>query len=498
MLSGFYWIVFLQLKNYRNQREIKHLNYLKQQYALFYILEPINNDFLFVETYGTLFDQSFKSIGIQLKGLFLTQLDQFLINANYPVLGLNHKLLELLKTGQPFVAVHDLPGNQTVYTIYSKLSDVGQPDRISGIVIEISEQKQIERNLRTQHQQVLAILDHVVDVYFICNMDLIILEMSEGMRNYLSEDELEILKTSPFSNLDVAQEFAQELVQIIAHVVHNRESHTLEKFSKKLNLWLEITVIPFKDEIIFGIRNITSRKEEQIALERMSQLDLLGNMAAAIAHEIRNPITTVSGFIQLLSKDPKWSVYSHLNLMLSEIQRADRIISDFLALSKSKVVQRLPMDLNLIIHSLVPLMESYAFLHKQHLRMELNKDVPTSLLNDAEIRQMVLNLVRNGFESMDENGEIVIRTGIDDLSGRIELIISDQGHGIDPTIMDKITLPLFTTKNNGTGLGLSVCQRIAERHDAELNWTSTAQGTTVRLLIPIHQIPTHDQVLIHD
>jgi ligand-binding sensor protein/nitrogen-specific signal transduction histidine kinase len=212
----------------------------------------------------------------------------------------------------------------------------------------------------------------------------------------------------------------------------------------------------------------------------MDRLNIVGEMAASIGHEIRNPMTTVRGYLQMLQLKgdfPKY--YEHFSVMIGELDRANGIITEFLSLAKNKAVEMKIGNLNDVIQSLQPLLQADASCRGHQLFIDLG-EIPHSNFDEKEIRQMILNLVRNGFEAMPDSGEVTIRTHAQ--RGRIMMSIKDMGTGIPNEVMQKLGTPFLTTKDNGTGLGLPICYRIAERHGAEIVVDSASQGTTITII----------------
>lgn len=228
--------------------------------------------------------------------------------------------------------------------------------------------------------------------------------------------------------------------------------------------------------ILFATLDITEKRKYEKELARLDRFNLIGEMAAGIGHEVRNPMTTVRGFLQLLFNKEDYSKHrEYFSLMIQELDRANSIITSFLSLAKNKSVNLKVQNLNSIIANIYPLIEADAIVSDNYINMELN-EVPDLPLDEKEIHQLILNLVRNGIEAMSPGGKITIKTYVDGKD--IILAVSDEGHGIAPTLVDKIDTPFFTTKDNGTGLGLPVCYSIASRQNAKIDIETDSAGTT--------------------
>lgn len=222
--------------------------------------------------------------------------------------------------------------------------------------------------------------------------------------------------------------------------------------------------------------DITERKHWEKEIQRLDRLNLVGQLAASIGHEVRNPMTTVRGYLQFLqSKEEAKTLGPQLDIMIEEIDRANSIITEFLALANNKSINPVRKNLNGIISALTPLLEANALLGNHVLKLNLG-DIPDVLLDEKEIRQMVLNLARNAFEAMGSDGCITIETFTDERD--TVLTVKDTGPGIPQDILDCIGTPFVTTKENGTGLGLAVCYSIAVRHQAQIIVQNTNPGAS--------------------
>lgn len=227
---------------------------------------------------------------------------------------------------------------------------------------------------------------------------------------------------------------------------------------------------------VFITKNIiTTRKLEQEIL-RLDRLNMVGQMAANVAHEIRNPLTSVRGYLQRMQMKNNYSLgKEHCELMLEELDRTNLIISEYLLLTKEKVSHRKNCSLNTIISALYPLLYTNAIAVNSKITLAL-EDIPTLYLDENEIRQLLLNLVNNGLDAMPSGGEIIIHTF--HKQDKVVLSIIDQGSGISSQLFGKLGTPFLTTKSEGTGLGLAICYRIAFRHNASINVKTSSAGTT--------------------
>ncbi|MGI6712674.1 MAG: response regulator [Bacillota bacterium] len=270
--------------------------------------------------------------------------------------------------------------------------------------------------------------------------------------------------------------------------VRNIKIKYLTKTNQVREGLLSREIIEIKGEkcILSVITDITEKILMEKEMARLDRLKLTGEMAAGIAHEIRNPMTTVSGFLQLYKNKNEGLSSDVIDLMLDELNRANTIITEFLTLAKNKTTDKKLCNLNDIINALFPLIKAETFCTDKYVELDL-QDCPLLYLDEKEIRQLILNLVINGLEAMLPGGKLTIRTYCDDRF--VVLEVQDQGSGIKDEYLERIGTPFFTTKEYGTGLGLAICYSVAGHHNAKIKIKTGKQGTT--FLVCFHSSPCH-------
>lgn len=221
-------------------------------------------------------------------------------------------------------------------------------------------------------------------------------------------------------------------------------------------------------------------ESEMISLDR---LNLLAEMAATVGHEVRNPMTAVRGFLQMLQlKNPTDENTPYYNLMIEELDRANQIIDEFLSIARQQQVDLKPGSISHIVESLQPLIQAQALMKNLNLLIQCESYAEVRL-NESQIRQMIINLACNGLEAMVPPGTLSI--GTKQTKTEVILYVHDQGPGITTELLDKISAPFFTTKNQGTGLGLPVCYNIADHHNAHIDISTGSKGTTFSVHFPL-------------
>jgi signal transduction histidine kinase len=223
--------------------------------------------------------------------------------------------------------------------------------------------------------------------------------------------------------------------------------------------------------------------------ERMGQqqnLATIGQIAASIAHDIRNPLTSIQGFIQLIEKNEQSNSYhNYFQIIRSEITRIDTLLREVLLLSKSHTVDGELWNivhLDVLLERLVSLMEPDALKSNIQIRLQLNH-VPLVRGSEDKLQQVFMNLLRNAIEAISEHGRIDII--LNESNGLAIIHFQDTGSGIDEDNQDHLFTPFFTTKGEGTGLGLSICQSIIKAYDGEIKVRNLpGKGAEFTVLLP--------------
>ncbi|UQX56427.1 ATP-binding protein [Cytobacillus pseudoceanisediminis] len=211
----------------------------------------------------------------------------------------------------------------------------------------------------------------------------------------------------------------------------------------------------------------------------------MGTLAASTAHEIRNPLTGIKGLIQLLSeKYTNTHDQYYFSVINDEISRINEIVSEFLILGKPAAQKMETLDLRNIIKELEPLIFSEANLHNVTFESAISDEPVMVECTKDQMKQVILNLTKNAFESMEGGGKLTIK--LNKMHSKCQLKIADTGSGISEDEIEKIFHPFYTSKETGTGLGLVVCRRILHSFGGEIFITSKeTKGTHVDIFLPI-------------
>ncbi|OXB95894.1 MULTISPECIES: GAF domain-containing sensor histidine kinase [Bacillus] len=331
------------------------------------------------------------------------------------------------------------------------------------------------RELAAANEKVTSVIECITDGFFILN--------NKWEFTYVNKHQYFPQRKTAKDVLgkNIWDVFPSEIDTIMYEEFHRAMSERttvhFEFLSTADEYWHEVIAYPYDDGICCIFKNITEKKKYEQELKRLSNIDLIGQMAAGISHEIRNPMTTVLGFLQLLKEENIYEKHNkYFHLMIEELNRANSIITEFLSMGNTRKLDLQMLDLNSIIRDIIPLIKVDTHNQNKYIQVDTN-DIPKLLLNRNEIRQLLMNLYRNGLEAMS-TGKVLTISTYKEGQNCVVLAVRDQGKGIRPEVLEKLGTPFYTTKENGTGLGLGICYAIAARHNAKVEIQTGSEGTT--------------------
>jgi len=243
-----------------------------------------------------------------------------------------------------------------------------------------------------------------------------------------------------------------------------------------------ITTIENEPAVQVIIRDISERKKNEELLINSEKLYVAGQLAAGIAHEIRNPLTSLKGFLQLIASGRK-NNGTYYDIMNSELDRIEDIVSELLMLSKPQVYDLSYQDLRVMMRDTVTLLETQAILHNIAIEAEYGTDPLWIYGVENQVKQVFINVIKNAIEAMIDGGSIRIKLSRE--NDRICVRIRDEGPGFGEDQLAKIGQPFYTTKEKGTGLGLMVSYKIVDNHQGQINVNSEiGKGTVFEITFP--------------
>lgn len=236
----------------------------------------------------------------------------------------------------------------------------------------------------------------------------------------------------------------------------------------------------------FELISVTSDVSAKIKAEHFiieyEKLNVVGQLAAGIAHEIKNPLTSLKGFIQLMKAESKMN-HNYLAIMEDEIKRIEAVSKELMMMAKPHNSDFSSFDVNCLADHAITLLMAEAAKKCVEISKRSNLSDALLLCDGNKMKQVFINLLMNAIDAMDTPGEIIVElTKVEDT---ILISIMDQGKGIPPEHLDKLGKPFFTTKENGNGLGLMICYKIVEEHGGKITVDSNCNGTTFILHLPV-------------
>ena len=316
-------------------------------------------------------------------------------------------------------------------------------------------------------------------------VDLKYIDVNHAYENFAGKLASEIIgnrRIKMFSNID--EDIIEWVNWLITVAISGEAVRFKQCFKHQQRMYSASAYSPSKGYVAVISEDVTQYVNLQKEVARMDRLNLIGNMAAGLAHEIRNPMTVVKGYLQYFKKKLPNGLHDQLDVVLSEIARIEVIITDFLAIAKTKPTEPEEQHLNGIIDNIAPLLLSEALKRGMSIEFKNSKDIPKIILAEKEIKQLLLNLVTNGLNAMEQYGALTIETKYQD--NAVLLIVDDSGCGISKDLQAKIFDPFFTTRDEGTGLGLSVCASIVASHNGTIEVHSEeGKGTRFIITFPV-------------
>lgn len=255
--------------------------------------------------------------------------------------------------------------------------------------------------------------------------------------------------------------------------------------------WESVKMLPIKNnkgkviQVLRVSEDITDLKATQELLRKSEMLSGIGQLAAGIAHEIRNPLTALKGFTQLLLSGAKANE-NYIAIMSDELNRIEQIVSELLVLAKPQAVDYLRKDIVPIVKDVLMLLETQAIMNQVDIVFESTAQQAFVNCVDNQLKQVFINVLKNAIEAMPKGGSISV--AIEEKETHYAISIADTGTGIPEELVSRLGEPFYSTKEKGTGLGLMVSYRIIEHHQGKIHVQSErGKGTTVTIKLPKNQ-----------
>lgn len=348
--------------------------------------------------------------------------------------------------------------------------------------------------LRNTKEYLESFVNHTSDAIHVIDMHGNITQVNNAFESMYGWSREEVIdRTLPHIPVELQEEYEDIRLRVgRGESVADYETVRRRKDGQPIDVSITVSPIRDEDDRIVAVaeisRNITARKQTEEVIRRSEKLSVIGQLAAGVAHEIRNPLTTLRGFVQLNKQQGNLSgVY--MDIMLSELDRINFIVSEFLVLAKPQVGHVQSVDIRSLLNDMISLMDSQASMINVVFAPRLDKDVPMIVCDANQMKQVFINIIKNGLEAMQGNaGTITVELDYDGENKAVVARFIDQGRGISEQDLKRLGEPFFTRKPSGNGLGLMVTQRIIANHKGTVSFRSKlGEGTCVEIRLPAEQ-----------
>ena len=245
------------------------------------------------------------------------------------------------------------------------------------------------------------------------------------------------------------------------------------------------------DGVVIVIRDLRELKELEEKVREAEKLAAIGKLAASVAHEVRNPLSSIKGFAKFLHKsmDKGSQQRQYAQIMIKEVDRINRVINDLLTFSRPIKLELNPTNVSDLIAHGVGLVQAEADSRSVTINVNADPSMSNVILDENQMTQVILNLLLNAMSAVEDNGVIQIHSNKDPQDRFLSIQIEDDGDGISPEFMENIFEPFVTSREKGTGIGLAIVKKIVENHGGKIEASSPPpskeKGSTFNLLIPI-------------
>ena len=408
--------------------------------------------------------------------------------------GLMEQIKEMLR-GERTELIHRivLPDG-TEKVVRSQLENASPSSRsnvIFGIVQDITESTRTEKQLKDSKQQYLSLIQYNPDAICAINLNGLFINANPAFEKLIGYSESEMF------NLEAAELlFEEEMGKLEAMRKLSYDQLFSEQFEIRLRrrdgqaVYADVSFVPImRDNQLSGIylilKDRTEQRQTEEMLRRSERLSAVGQLAAAVAHEIRNPLTALKGFIKLLQNTPPGQVSTrYFQIINDELERIELFTGELLFLSKPQAERYLTLHLPVLLEEVVVLLNTQAIMGNVEILSEWSGDDFYVLGEPNQIKQVFVNLLKNAIEAMPSGGRVRVKLASDGQS--VSVTIIDQGVGIPAEKIARLGEPFYTTKDRGTGLGLMITYKIIEAHRGKITISSRiGKGTTVAVSFPL-------------
>ncbi|MFC4802001.1 EAL domain-containing protein [Neobacillus sp. GCM10023253] len=391
--------------------------------------------------------------------------------------------------GEEFVTYEDELNGINYLTTLRPIKKAGVVIQVIGSCIDITKRKKAERALQESEAKYRLIAENMTDIVILLDMNGMILYASPSLGKVMGNPLKTYVGKSSFDLIHPDDK--QNVIMGFEHVLNSMAPLRME--ARFLNIngksvlfdGLGTPVLGENGEpehfIVVG-RDITEKREMEEQLSKSEKLSVVGQLAAGVAHEIRNPLTSIKGFIQLIEEGIMGKEF--FEIISKEFKQVEEILEKFISLAKPKEIQLKKVNIKTLLKDVVTLLKPEANLKNVELFQEYKPNLPQIMCDTNQIKQVFINIIKNSIEAIPKNGFVEIQGSIEGKNVLIKII--DNGIGVSEQRIQKLGEPFYSNKEKGTGLGLMICFRIVREHNGSIKVKSKEnEGTTVEVRLPI-------------
>ncbi len=349
-----------------------------------------------------------------------------------------------------------------------------------------------------ERSQFFNAYDHLPYAVIVSDASGIILGLNKYAEMYLKIEKSQLLHKAHQHIFDAFSLKNGQITSYLSKLMGEKHAsiHVVDEAQVSRICYYEISSIfdEYNNIIVTVINDETEKKQLQHKVEHQQALNVVGQMAASIAHEIRNPLTSLKGFTELLKLNADEESRMYLSVIDSELQRMEQILSELLVLSKPTSMKVELLEIDSIVKQVIEFMLPDALMKNIMIQYI---SPPTQVYiggNENRLKQVFMNLIKNAMESMNNGGTITVEMNVLDCA-IVELMIKDEGVGMDSATLQNLFQPFYTTKSTGTGLGLAFVKKVIEEHEGVIGVNSELQkGTCFHLQFPIYTFNQLDKM----
>ncbi|WP_299086693.1 PAS domain S-box protein [uncultured Metabacillus sp.] len=356
------------------------------------------------------------------------------------------------------------------------------------VLTDISSRRNFQKILQKSRERYQRLIDNSIDTIGVIHQDKWVFINESGVKLFEAGDYPEMLGKNIYEHLhpNDHQKMKESLENILSGKSEVNVTNQSWVISKEKTIYSEMVCIPttYFGELAVQVilRDISDRKKTEELMLRSEKLSIAGQLAAGIAHEIRNPLTAIKGFLQIMHPEFK-NHAQYFQIIFSELNRIEMILSELLVLAKPQETQFRKTNLVTLIQDVAMLLETQANLNSVSI---LQKHEYAKLLincDQNQLKQVFINLFKNAIDAMPKGGKVTVQTKRTE--DKIRIIVQDEGEGIPAELIDRLGEPFLTTKEKGNGLGLMITYKIIEDHNGSITVESTVgKGSTFTVEMP--------------